>query len=151
MGWFLLVFVVAPIVELIVVIQVGQEIGVLNTLGLLVLGGVIGLVVLTHEGSASWRRARQAMEEGREPTDGLLDGLMRMLAGLLFLAPGFISDAIAVVLLIPAGRRLVRGLARRRYGHRVTVIRARHIGPIDVTSREADDRPPDHPRGELPP
>ncbi|HEX9258289.1 MAG TPA: FxsA family protein, partial [Acidimicrobiales bacterium] len=145
MGWFFLLFVVAPIVELVVVIAVGQSIGALNTLGLLGLGAIIGLWVLKREGVASWRRARVALEEGRQPTDGLLDGMLRMSAGLLLLAPGFISDLVAVVLLVPAGRTMVRGLARRRFGHRVTVIKARHVGPIDATSRDDGpyDRPPD--------
>ncbi len=149
-----LIFVVFPIVELFVAIQIGSGIGVLNTVGLLVLFALVGLWVIKREGLRVWNRFVEKAQANEPPTKEIADGMCLLLAGGLFVAPGFVSDAIALILVFPPTRSLVRdwmirrkglgGLARGRvikatYGGRVT-------GVYDVTDTTATET-----RGELDP
>jgi UPF0716 protein FxsA len=128
-GLLVLVFVVAPLVELAVIIRVGAEVGVLDTLGLLILLSVLGGWLVKREGISVLRRAQASLAAGRMPGDELLDGVLVLVAGALLLAPGFVSDAVGLLLLLPPVRVLVRRLVARR-------VRARILPPgtgyIDV-------------------
>lgn len=107
-------FIVLPILELAVIIQVGQSIGVLNTIGLLLLVSLVGSWLVKREGLGVWRRFRQQMESGRVPGREVADGAMIMLAGALLISPGFITDCVGVLLLLPPVRAAVRaGLLRK--------------------------------------
>ncbi len=114
-----LLFIVMPIVELAVIIQVGQELGVVPTIGLLLLVSVVGSWLVKREGLGVWRRFRQQMEAGRVPGREVADGVMIMLAGALLLSPGFVTDAVGVLLLLPPVRAAVRGSLLRRLSLRV--------------------------------
>ena len=138
----LVVLLLVPVVELYVIVQVSHAIGVIDTLGLLVAVSLCGAWLVKHQGLSVWRRLNVSVSSGRMPTDELIDGFLVLLAGALLLTPGFVTDAFGLLLLLPPIRLLVRMAARRRYGHRVEVIRATHTGPIyDVSD--------DDPRGEL--
>ncbi len=105
----LLVFLVVPIVELAVIIQVGQSIGVLNTIVLLLLVSVVGSWLVKREGLGVWRRFRQQMESGHVPGKEVADGMMIMLAGALLISPGFVTDCLGILLLLPPVRAAIRG------------------------------------------
>ena len=132
-----LVFLVAPLIELAVIVQVAGEIGVLNTIGLLLAVSLVGAWLAKRQGLVTLRRIQASLARSEVPSRELADGALILLAGALMIAPGFVSDAVALVLLIPpsragARRLLVRTLARRG---RVTVVGARR-GP---GQREAGD------------
>ena len=114
----LLLFLVLPIAEIYVIVQVGQAIGILPTLALLILDGFVGAALARSQGRAAWARFNQALAEGRVPARETADGAMIIVGGAFLLAPGFITDAVGLILLIPPTRALVRrglgGLARRR-------------------------------------
>lgn len=104
-----LLLLLLPVAELAVLIQVGSEIGVFAVLGLLLLGGVLGLQVLGRQGFANLGSARRSLDSGTDPGQELLEGLLRALAGVLLLIPGFLTDLVALPLLLPWTRRaLVR-------------------------------------------
>ncbi len=105
-----LLFIVLPIAELYVIIQVGSWIGVLPTLGLLLLDGILGAWLAKHQGRQAWERFNQAMAEGRIPAREVADGAMVIFGGALLLSPGFITDVFALILLIPPTRALMRGV-----------------------------------------
>ena len=111
-------FVLVPIVELAVIIQVGQAIGVVETLLLMVIVSVVGGWLVKREGIGVWRRAQRQLDTGVMPGRELVDGVLIMVAGALLLLPGFVSDCLGVLLLLPpvrAGlRRLVIGRLRKR-------------------------------------
>ena len=111
-------FVLVPIVEIAVIIQVGQAIGVTETLLLMVAVSVVGAWLVKREGIGLWRRAQRQLETGVVPGRELVDAMLIMLAGALLLTPGFVSDCLGVLLLLPpvrAGlRRLVIGRLRKR-------------------------------------
>jgi UPF0716 protein FxsA len=116
-------FIVVPIVELAVIIQVGQAIGVLPTIVTLLAVSVIGSWLVKREGMGVWRRFRQQMEAGHVPGKELADGVMIMLAGALLLTPGFVTDALGILLLLPPVRAGIRASALRRLTSRVYRVR----------------------------
>ncbi|MEY2569621.1 MAG: protein FxsA [Actinomycetota bacterium] len=118
MGALLLLFLVVPFVELYVLIQVGHVIGALPTIGLLIAVSVVGAWLVKREGFAVLARARQRIDAGEVPGKELVDGVLILLAGALLISPGFLSDVVGVLLLLPPVRAVMRGatvrwLARR--------------------------------------
>ncbi len=122
----LILFIGLPIAELYVIIQVGQAIGLLPTLAILVLDGFLGAALARSQGRAAWARFNQALAEGRVPARETFDGAMIIVGGAFLLAPGFITDAIGLALLLPPTRALLRGaiarMARRRTAFTWTVL-----------------------------
>ena len=88
-----LLFVVLPLAELWVIVQVGHAIGYLDTFGLLILSAIVGSWLMKHEGLAVWRRAQRTVERGQVPARELVDGMLILLGGALMVVPGFITDA----------------------------------------------------------
>lgn len=109
-----LLLIILPVAELAVLIKTGQLIGVWQTIALVIGMGLVGLLVLSQQSYAAFNQTLEAMSEGRPPVGPVLDGLFLMLAGTLLLLPGLISDAAALVLLIPPVRRGIAGWAVRR-------------------------------------
>lgn len=103
-----LVFLVAPLVELAVIVQVAGEVGVLNTIGLLVAVSLVGAWLARREGVGVVRRIQAALQRGQLPSTELVDGGLILFAGALMITPGFISDVLALVLLFPPTRAAVR-------------------------------------------
>jgi len=117
-----LLFIVVPIAELFVIIQVGEWIGVWPTLLLLLLDAIVGSWLLKHEGRAAWRRFNQALAERRVPAKEVADGFLVILGGALLIAPGFLSDIVGVLLLIPVTRAVARRVLYRFTVGRVAVV-----------------------------
>ena len=104
-----LILIALPVVELALLIKTGQAIGLWATLGLVVAAGLLGALILAHQGLSVLRRTQQSLAQGRPPVAPVLDGVFLLLAGALLITPGFLTDVLALLLLIPAVRR---GVAR---------------------------------------
>ena len=109
---------------------------------------------MRHQGRAAWRRFNEAVQRGRVPAREVLDGALVIFGGALLLAPGFITDILGLVLLVPPTRALVRVIAARRLAHRV-VVSATHPRPrddfdVEGTAVDVDVEPLDPPRREAP-
>jgi UPF0716 protein FxsA len=117
-----LVFIVVPIAELFVIIQVGEWLGVVPTLLLLLLDAVVGSWLLKHEGRIAWRRFNQALAERRLPAKEVADGFLVILGGALLIAPGFITDVFGILFLLPPTRAVARRVLRRFTVGRVAVV-----------------------------
>jgi UPF0716 protein FxsA len=109
----LILFVVVPIAEIYVIIQVGQEIGALWTVLILIADSVIGARLLTWQGRRAWGAFQSALAEGRMPHREVLDGVLIIIGGAFLLTPGFITDAVGLLLLIPPTRAAFRRLLTR--------------------------------------
>ncbi len=120
-----LVLGVGAVVELLVLIQVGQAIGALTTVLLLVLVAGLGAALLRREGARSWQAFSAALQRGAPPVREVADGALVLLAGALLVAPGFVSDVLALLLLVPPVRALARGLLAGWFARRVVVPGAR--------------------------
>lgn len=108
-----LIFIVIPIAELYVIIQVGGAIGVIPTLVLLLLDALLGSMLLRQQGRAAWVRFNRALAENRLPHKEVFDGVLIILGGALLITPGFITDIFGLILLIPPTRAIVRGISSR--------------------------------------
>jgi UPF0716 protein FxsA len=117
-----ILFIVVPIVELYIIIQVGQLIGLVPTLVLLVADAVLGSLLLRHQGRGAWQRFNLALQERRFPGREVADGLMIAIGGTLLLTPGFVTDIFGLILLIPPSRAVVRRLMRIYVGRRFLVV-----------------------------
>jgi UPF0716 protein FxsA len=152
-----LVFLVAPLVELAVIIQVAGAIGAANTIGLLIAVSLVGAWLAKREGTGVLRRIQASLDRGELPSAHVADGGLILLAGALMIAPGFVSDALAILLLLPPTRAIVRGPLMRYAARRgrVAVVStmgatARRPGGDDVWDVESWEEPPRSPaRGEL--
>ena len=117
--WLLLVaFVLVPLVEIYVIIQVGQAIGPWWTILLLIADSVLGSWLVKREGARAWRALRSALDEGRMPATELADGMLILVGGLLMLTPGFVLDIVGAFCILPftrpVGRRALSGFVSRR-------------------------------------
>jgi UPF0716 protein FxsA len=134
----LLVLLAAAIVELTVLVAVGHAIGVLATIGLLILASLLGAALLRREGARAWGALIEALRSRNLPHRELLDGMLIAAAGALIILPGFVSDAVGLLLLLPPIRALVRrrilsSAARRVVGR---------FAPGAVIEGEVLDSPP---------
>lgn len=149
---FPLFLLLLPLLEIAGFVIVGREVGALATVGLVLLSTIAGSLLLRHQGFGVMARVRTEMDAGRDPSRQLAHGAMIVLAAILLIIPGFITDIIAILLLLPP----VRDLAWRLLKNRIVLatsfssgFRARRDKVIDLDdsdySREDDfKRGPDH-------
>jgi UPF0716 protein FxsA len=115
-------FIAVPILELWVIIEVGGLIGVLPTIALLFAMSLLGATLLRHQGRGAWQRFNRALAERRFPGREVADGLMITIGGALLLTPGFITDAVGLLLLIPPTRAIARRLLQAWVARRFVVV-----------------------------
>lgn len=145
MAWLIILAIIAlPLLEVAIFIEVARGIGILPAIAGAVIAGIAGLALWRQQGLQTLWRARETLERGRMPVAEVFDGLCLALAGVLLLIPGYLSDVLALALILPPTRRLLARLLARRFV--VVDGRAeRGGGPrvIDVDYREVrDDEPP---------
>lgn len=129
MPLLIILFIVVPILELYVIIQVGQLIGVLPTLILLLADALLGSWLLKHEGRGAWRRFNEAMAARRFPGREVADGVLIVIGGTLLLTPGFLTDIVGLLLLLPPTRAIARRVLKRLTVGRFAVVSVGSGGP----------------------
>jgi UPF0716 protein FxsA len=166
MPLLVLIFIVVPIVELFVIIQVGQAIGAIPTIAILIADSVIGATLLRSQGRAAWRRFNGAVAEGKVPAREVLDGVLIIFGGAFLITPGFLTDVIGLILLIPPTRAALRSLVARRFVPKMVqertafIWRAEGPGPppgrtrrrydVEGTAHEVDGEGRERESGESP-
>jgi UPF0716 protein FxsA len=154
-----LLFIIVPLAELYVIIQVGQEIGVLPTIALLLVDSIVGSMLMRSQGRRAWRSFNEALQAGRPPAREVLDGALVLLGGAFLLTPGFLTDLLGIALLLPPSRAVIRRILARRLVHRMTASmvggaragmgpRMRRPGAYDVdgTATDVDPKATPNPR-----
>jgi len=129
--WWLLIaaFIIVPILEIYVIIQVGQVIGAWWTILLLIADSIFGSWLIKHEGRRAWQALTTATESGRMPATELADGALILVGGTLMLSPGFVTDIFGIVLILPFTRPVARRLLTRYLSRRLLVVRQAGPGP----------------------
>ena len=145
--------VVVPLAELYVIVNVGSSIGVLPTVVLLLAISMIGSAIVKYEGLRVWTRFMSQVRSGAVPEREIIEGACILAAGVFLLAPGFVSDVVGIILLLPPTRALAVRIVSRRLGRSTRVIRATYDGRIvdvtDIRDASPDDSSSNGPRGEL--
>ena len=148
MGIVLLLLIVVPLVEIGLFIELGGAIGTWPTIGTVIATALLGTICLRHQGLAVVGQIRSEARRGKPPVQAAIEGLMVVVAGVLLLTPGFLTDGIGFILLIPPVRAAAARAAMRRM--RIVVRNPREEPPggptiIDAVSHDVDE--PDPPDG----
>ena len=133
-----LLFTLLPAIELALLIEIGRRIGTLETIGLILVTGVVGAALARYQGLAVLRRARLELAGGQMPATALMDGVIILVAAALLVTPGVLTDAVGFLLLIPFTRAGIRALLARWLQRALRDGRARAVIVFD---------PPDRPTG----
>jgi UPF0716 protein FxsA len=127
----IVIFIVVPLAELYVILKVADSLlGWPLTIALLAADSLLGSWLLRSQGRAVWNRFNEAVRAGRVPHNEVIDGVLVIFGGAFLITPGFITDVIGLILLVPPTRRLVRRLARR-------TIERRAVGAVGGPPRRA--------------
>ena len=153
-----LLLIAIPLIELAIIVRVADQIGVLETIALLIAVSVAGAWLLKQQGMATWARLQRSLAEGRVPHQEVVDGAMILFGGALLLTPGFLTDVFGLILLFPvtraalkgAFRRLFAGWAARRFVPPGSRAAYRSATVIRSHQRERDANPPASPPAEPP-
>ena len=149
LGRLALLFVIIPLLELALLIQMGQWVGVRPTIGLVVLTGVGGAVLARAQGLRPMWRLRHDLANGRVPGQAIMDGMAVLAGGALLLAPGILTDLIGFGLLLPGTRRAVqrRIMARLKRHIQEGAVHVKATGG-EIWSRSPDPMSPTRSPGE---
>ncbi|MHC4878978.1 MAG: FxsA family protein [Planctomycetota bacterium] len=139
-GWLLILFIVTPLVELWLLMLVGEQLGATPTISLVLITGFVGATLAKRQGLHTWLTIQQQTQQGKLPTDALLDGLMIFIAGLLLITPGILTDVVGFSLLVP----LVRAGLRQRLRESFRVHTSVHVQGFGGTFGN-QQRPPGSP------
>ena len=146
----IVVFIVLPIAEIALLVQVGSAIGLPLTIALLIVDSIVGSVLLRTQGRAVWRRFQATMQAGRMPHREVQDGVLVIFGGALLITPGFLTDILGLLLLIPPTRAVVRRYVMKALTRRAVARVAdgqgrpeRGVWDVDGTATEVE---PEHQR-----
>ena len=106
--WILAALILVPVLELVVIVTVARTIGGWQTLLVLLLEAVIGAWVVRREGSRAWRALREAFRSGRMPSREIADAVLVLVGGVLIVLPGFVTDVVGLLFLLPFTRPIAR-------------------------------------------
>lgn len=138
-----LAFLAMPLLELWVILQVGEVIGGWWTVTLLLADSIAGAFIVRREGRRAWTAFREALSAGRWPADEVAQGALVLVGGALLLTPGFVTDVIGLAFVLPPTRSLLAGVIRAR----VRSGAIQMVGFGDASGRDGDDRHTTGPRG----
>ena len=127
----LLLFILVPIAELAIFMTLGDRIGLLPTLAIIVLTGFLGAALTRSQGLRALQRFQAASAAGKVPTTEIVDGLLILIAGAVLLTPGFLTDTVGFLLLVPPARAIVRKRLGAWFAKRVNV---KMHGPTAATN-----------------
>ncbi|MHA1410808.1 MAG: FxsA family protein [Candidatus Odinarchaeia archaeon] len=115
----IILFIFVPLIELAILIEVGQHLGTLNTILLVVVTGVVGAILAKLEGLRVWRQLQKDLSELKMPGDRIIDGVLILIGGALLLTPGLITDVLGFLLIIPFSRFPIREILKRRFARKI--------------------------------
>ena len=121
--WLFLGFTIVPIIEILLFAWIGSTIGIWPTIAMVVVTAVVGSILVSRQGRATWLQFRRELADGGMPTGPIVHGAMILIAGALLLTPGFLTDAVGIGLLVPAVREGLRRWGTDRLQSRWIVIK----------------------------
>lgn len=143
-------FIVVPLAELYLILKVGDVIGWWQTILLLALDSVLGSALLRSQGRAVWRRFNETMAAGRVPHKELQHGIAVIFGGALLITPGFLTDILGLLLLLPPTRVAILRLVMRRIAKRAQARVVTGGGPTRSRDPDVEGTASEYPQGEPP-
>ena len=140
--WLFFLLIALPVAEIALLIAIGRNIGLAATVALLLLTGLLGAFLARRQGLEIVRKVQSEMAAGRAPAGQLVDGALILLAGVLLIIPGVITDALGFFCLLPAGRTILKGWVRRRFeaglrsGRIAVSVNMKPVSMKNVTPRQ---------------
>jgi UPF0716 protein FxsA len=135
-------FLVIPFLELYVILEVvGPALGAPLTILLLAIDSIVGALLFKSQGRSVWRRFNLTLTEGRVPHREVVDGVLVIFGGAFLITPGFLTDIVGILLLLPPTRAVIRRVLIRRLGRRVIVARPGRDYDVEGSAREYEDTP----------
>ena len=107
-NYLFVLFIVVPVIELFVLFKVGKQIGVIETFVIIIVTGIIGAHLAKQQGITTLTKIRASLQQGKLPGNEIVDGLIILVAGAVLLTPGFLTDIFGFLLLLPAGRSVLK-------------------------------------------
>lgn len=120
LGKLILLFIFVPVIELALLIQVGQYLGTLNTILLVIITGVVGGILAKLEGLRVMQNIQKDLMELKMPADRLVDGVLVLIGGILLLTPGILTDILGLSLLIPFTRKFFREMVKKKFASKIS-------------------------------
>jgi len=115
----LILFIIVPILELYLLIELGQYIGAPNTILLVIITGLVGAILARLEGLRTWHNLQKELRHLKMPTDRIIDGVFILVGGVLLLTPGILTDILGFLFIIPFTRVVFRKYAKKRFSHKM--------------------------------
>ncbi|MBU4332622.1 FxsA family protein [Patescibacteria group bacterium] len=122
------IFIFTPLVELALLIEVGQRIGTLPAVLIVVATGALGAILAQWQGARVWKSLQEDLQALKMPTDKIIEGALVLVGGVLLITPGLLTDVIGFLLVIPWSRTLVRELIKKRFERKIQRARFKVIG-----------------------
>jgi UPF0716 protein FxsA len=138
-------FILIPLAELYVIIKVGDAIGVVPTILLLAADSLLGSMLLRSQGRRVWRRFRETLQRGDMPHREVMDGVLVIFGGAFLITPGFLTDILGLLLLLPPTRAVFRRSLVRRLGRRIEIRTSQRRGrdfDVEGTATEYESPSP---------
>jgi UPF0716 protein FxsA len=114
-GRLLILFIAVPVVELVLLIEIGQRVGTLATVGLIIGTGIVGASLARQQGIRTLARLRTDLDAGQLPAEPIVDGVLILLAAAVLITPGVLTDLVGFLCLVPACRRRLKRFLKRRF------------------------------------
>lgn len=118
----LILFIFVPLIELALLIEVGQRIGTFYTVLLVIATGVVGAILTKFEGLRIWHQLQKDLKQFKMPTDRIIDGVLILIGGAMLLTPGLITDVLGFLLVIPFSRIIFREILKKKFAKKAKMI-----------------------------
>ena len=122
----LLLFIITPVLEMAVLIEVGKRIGTLQTIGIIVITGIIGASLAKSQGLRIYRNISNSLHQGKLPHNQLIEGLLILLGGALLITPGILTDIAGFILVLPWTRKLAREMLKKYFRGKIVRMEGFH-------------------------
>jgi UPF0716 protein FxsA len=123
----LLIFIITPILEMAILMKLGNYIGIWQTIGIVVITGFIGASLAKRQGLRIYRNIKESLYSGELPHNHLIEGLLILIGGALLITPGILTDAVGFILVLPWTRKLVREKLKRYFGRKIVQIQDQEL------------------------
>lgn len=138
-GYLVLLFTILPAIELVLLIKIGSNIGAVNTLFIIIFTGVLGAYLARLQGFLVLRKIQNDLNQGVMPNEELIDGMMILVGGIVLLTPGFITDTLGLLLLIPLTRTLIKKWFKKRFEDMIRKEQIVTSSPLNKPGNRYDD------------